>query len=459
MSFFKRSIWLHIFIFLIFLIQAFFPVSVLAKTIFQLDDEIIHNADSLILDYDDSSTTEIKLQFGQSINAYLQYDVISDEFSINKNFNFNQFEAVNFVVEKGTSFPIAPVAGQLFFRTDLASQFVYDGTQWVGGISNSDTLDNLDSTQFLRSDVSDNYTGTGTLTFDSGTTLDIDGSTVYLDEIVNDSLTIDSDGSSANYIHLQFGSSLGEYMRYDIVSGEFDISSNLTVSGSLAVQNDIDVNLHELVEARIENLGAAPTCDSLTAGRVYYNTSNTYSYVCNGSTYVRIDDSGEGPSGTGVAIIDLIPEYAGATLQDDATDNLGDMNSGFDSSNFHNYYVWNSIRPTLQDYDIVLRKQLPSNFSSFVSTNPITFDYKTTTTGSGDNMLDVYVYDTSNSLAGLTNNLALTSSVADTWQTSNINVSSGTFVPEGIITIVIRMYSKSTNKAYAGELGIKYIYE
>lgn len=49
------------------------------------------------------------------------------------------------------------------------------GATWTApSASDASTLDGLDSTQFLRSDTSDNFTA-GTLTFDAGTTVDIDG--------------------------------------------------------------------------------------------------------------------------------------------------------------------------------------------------------------------------------------------------------------------------------------------
>lgn len=58
------------------------------------------------------------------------------------------------------------------------------GTSWVNpstlAVGNADTLDSLDSLQFLRSDVSDAYTS-GTLTFDSGTALVVNGDLTIAD--------------------------------------------------------------------------------------------------------------------------------------------------------------------------------------------------------------------------------------------------------------------------------------
>ena len=54
------------------------------------------------------------------------------------------------------------------------------GTYYLGAT----TLDSLDSSSFLRSDASDSYTS-GTLTIDSGTTLDINGNLTIADTIIN----------------------------------------------------------------------------------------------------------------------------------------------------------------------------------------------------------------------------------------------------------------------------------
>jgi len=48
---------------------------------------------------------------------------------------------------------------------------------------NADQLDSLDSLQFLRSDTSDNYTS-GTLAFNSGTTLDVNGDLTIADTAI-----------------------------------------------------------------------------------------------------------------------------------------------------------------------------------------------------------------------------------------------------------------------------------
>ena len=57
---------------------------------------------------------------------------------------------------------------------DGANTITIAVTEGSGSGLDADTLDTLDSAQFLRSDVSDSFTS-GTLTFNTGTTLDVDG--------------------------------------------------------------------------------------------------------------------------------------------------------------------------------------------------------------------------------------------------------------------------------------------
>ena len=52
--------------------------------------------------------------------------------TIDGDVDFGQFQALKLVIEKGTAFPAGPVAGQVFFRTDLGALYVYDGVSWEG---------------------------------------------------------------------------------------------------------------------------------------------------------------------------------------------------------------------------------------------------------------------------------------------------------------------------------------
>ncbi len=91
------------------------------------------------------------------------------------------------------------------------------------GLTNVDatTLDSIDSTQFLRSDTSDNYTS-GTLTTDAGTTLDING-----DLIISDT-NIAFDGASTTF-------SVTGPLIINSTTWSVNASGDITTSGDLAV--------------------------------------------------------------------------------------------------------------------------------------------------------------------------------------------------------------------------------
>ncbi|KKR87657.1 MAG: hypothetical protein UU32_C0004G0022 [Candidatus Woesebacteria bacterium GW2011_GWB1_41_10] len=94
-----------------------------------------------------------------------------------------------------TSNPTSIGQGSIIFNTGDNAAYIWNGSSWVafaGSGSNADTLDSLDSTQFLRSDTSDSFTS-GTLTTDAGTTLDVNGDISIADT------NISFDGASTTF--------------------------------------------------------------------------------------------------------------------------------------------------------------------------------------------------------------------------------------------------------------------
>jgi hypothetical protein len=287
----------------------------LARVILQTN-ETENNADTYILDADDSSSDYIKLQFGSTLDSYLRYDIASDEFDINKDFNFNQQEAKNIVIHQDTSFPGSPVEGQLFYRTDANNLYFYTGTGWQvtgggGGGSDAATLDGLDSTDFLRSNADDNYTNNATLTFDSGTTIRADSATVYLDDTVSDTFRIDSNDDTADYVQLSFGNTLSKYIRYDTGVGEFDINASL------------DFQDNYIRNVRLDNLSVAPTCNSSYLGKKYFNTIDEVSYICTSAGWTQ--ETNDTATGTGQKI--YFVELTGGVRNSMATGTVAGGNS------------------------------------------------------------------------------------------------------------------------------------
>ncbi|MBN1494161.1 hypothetical protein JW911_00275 [Candidatus Peregrinibacteria bacterium] len=116
---------------------------------FNFSDDIHVEGDALVdgdltLDHHDAGG-DVYINFGGTLGEYIQWDSLNNRFNISEDINvaggievagdidFNQNKAVEMLVDQGIAFPVAPapVEGQLFYRTDLDVLYYYDGTQWV----------------------------------------------------------------------------------------------------------------------------------------------------------------------------------------------------------------------------------------------------------------------------------------------------------------------------------------
>jgi len=80
--------------------------------------------------------------------------------------------------------------------------------------------------------------------------------------------TIDEDNTGGD-LTLQFGQTLNEFLTWDSTNNEFDLS------------DDLNINSNQLLNARIQNTGIAPTtCDASSAGMQWYDTDTGIVYFC-----------------------------------------------------------------------------------------------------------------------------------------------------------------------------------
>ncbi len=100
--------------------------------------------------------------------------------------------------------------------------------------------------------------------------------------------TIDANNNATTEIKLEFGETLAEYLQWSKTNVRFELSDDLFIDGGLTVNDDIDLNLNELIEFRLENLTSPPTCDTNAEGRLYYNSNNNNAYVCSGTSWKQI---------------------------------------------------------------------------------------------------------------------------------------------------------------------------
>lgn len=92
---------------------------------------------------------------------------------------------------------------------------------------------------------------------------------------------------SGGDITLQFGNVLNKYVRWDTATSNFVLNDDLDLSGS------------QLINTRLENLAVAPTCDGGSIGRLYYDTVQSDTFVCDGAVWSSLS------SGAGGGVSDL----------------------------------------------------------------------------------------------------------------------------------------------------------
>jgi hypothetical protein len=161
--------------------------------------------------------------------------------------------------------------------------------------------------------------------------------------------------------------------------------------------------------------------------------------------------------------VSLTPEYAGAVMTGDGTSNTGTMTSDFCSGSgvgglninasvcgtgtaTHNYYSWTAS--ATNDYDVWVRWQAPSDFSSFGS-NAFTLNGWTT---SASDSAALTVYDASNTSCGTG-----TVSTTATWGTAQITPSGCTVSAGDILSLKIHLNVAVTGEfARSGEITIVY---
>jgi fibronectin-binding autotransporter adhesin len=174
-------------------------------------------------------------------------------------------------------------------------------------------------------------------------------------------------------------------------------------------------------------------------------------------------------------VITLAPEYAGAVMTGSGSSNIGTMNSDYcsntaalslntgicaTSGDVHSYYSWTTNQATAQTYDIYVRYQVPSDFSAFAASNPISmYGWVTNaTTNTDDVQLALYKGATACSTG---THIGTTSGQ---WTTNNLSGFSGgnfgscTIAAGDIVTFKINVKAGASGDfARAGELSISYL--
>ncbi|MDD4351923.1 MAG: hypothetical protein PHU71_02990 [Candidatus Gracilibacteria bacterium] len=278
---------------------------------------------------------------------------------------------------------------------------------------------------------------------------------------------IDNLGASATPT-LQFGSSLTRYFRWNNAESRFEISDNTYIAGNLIVEGTLNANIEvggtTSNTFRVNSDGDVASEDTVIRFGDGAEKTLTWDYsesIFNFSDPVSIAGS---PIITEASLdwddlparaksLSFAVEYPDAGFKPDGSNNIGVLSVEEDTLNKRLYYKWYVTESTSNDYDIVLRVQVPQDFSAWSAT-AMNLAYQTSSASLANNDADVTVYDTAGSEVTLTGGSDLYSA---SWASANIVFTDGTFTAGSYFTIVIKGSAKDSNSVHLSDLTLNYM--
>ncbi|MBA2278952.1 hypothetical protein H0V99_00735, partial [Candidatus Saccharibacteria bacterium] len=275
----------------------------------------------------------------------------------------------------------------------------------------------------------------------NATTIHIADST---DATVAQSVTIGSTNNAGSTLTLQAGSTSGVTVKTSASATSFQVqnASNNTVLGVNTSTNQVLIGkastvLGSLVVYNATNSNTITIQSGTTAASGYTLTLPTTAGIANqclqnSATAGVLTFASCG--GAGTSKVTLSPEFHGAVLTADGTNNVGTMTSDFCSKgntnppdintticatngDYRTYYSWTAN--ATNDYDIYVTWQVPSDFVSFTTSPAISFyGWRTSTS---DNVT-LTLYDDAGGICGAAT--AISGTVA-TWNSTNYATASG----------------------------------
>lgn len=310
---------------------------------------------------------------------------------------------------------------------------------------------------------------------------------------------IDYDGSESSSVSLQFGKTLGKSLVYDGSNARFNFNDDVRIEGDLTVTGLINgVNLNTIAGfAPLKVSSGAGLTVAINAGSYRLNGSvtnyagdsnislsnNTTNYVFFGSGGLAVSTVGFPTDESAIRLAQVVtsggaitsvadrrvtssddrersieqyfrPEYANAAYAGDGSSNVGQLSVLHDSSTKRNYYAWASTRTSLQDYDILLKIPLTSDFSGWTD-NALRIAYRSATANAADNTLDITVYDTAGNAVTLSGSVA--NLVGTSWATTQIEFTgTPTFTAGQDFLVKFTVSSKNSNAIHVGETTLLY---
>lgn len=285
---------------------------------------------------------------------------------------------------------------------------------------------------------------------------------IYLETVNNNRINASIEGNMTNWISTSI-----EYVENPtIVNREFAFSGVLFgVSDKLEVGEDnIKITGNLLSSSLNSSIGdSANRWNDIYAkgtirlgsgadgeGAIRFNVqTKTLEFSNNGVEWLSVGDLS--------SQMTISPEYAGAILFADGSDNSGIMTSDAieESGSFKNYYEWVSNKDTPQDYDILVRITLPADFLSWKE-DAIYLDIMTENSVSTDNnSVGLSLIGNSGTDAQITGGI---SKIAGAWERMSIKGADITQCNSGGGTCTLRISLTSSMEYFTrvGDITLNY---
>jgi len=313
---------------------------------------------------------------------------------------------------------------------------------------------------------------------------------------------IDADNSEPGSIDLVFGGSLGKILSYNQSNNYFNFNDDVNVQGDLTVTglvNGIDIaTLGTYTGSHLRVSSGGGLNVKVTAGAYSLSgsivdfvgdsginvTDDTTNYVFVGSGGMTVNTSGFPTDESAIRLAEVVTQNGGVKTvtdrrvlnsdnrersiekdyhaefehtiyQADATNNVGQLTVDHDNTNLHNYYKWTSSRTSLQDYDVIVRMTLSSEFVRWNS-GSIVVKYRSTSASSDDNQMDISLFDTNGSPVTITGDS--TDFASTSWATTTLNFGgSPTWTPGQDFLMKFKMHAKDDKQMHLGGITLKYV--
>ncbi|HID92295.1 TPA: hypothetical protein EYG96_02800 [Candidatus Gracilibacteria bacterium] len=114
-------------------------------------------------------------------------------------------------------------------------------------------------------------------------------------------LPVDSLGNSKLY----FGENLNNFIEWSADKDAFVFSNNINFGGN------------EVLNFRLENLVSAPQCNTDNSGRMYHNTTDKYSYICDDAIWKVLDNDDTSAQAVLPFLYNVSPNFLGFNVTAD----------------------------------------------------------------------------------------------------------------------------------------------